>query len=76
MDFIGAVGEASDAGEDVIRRLGPDEGFRFFVGSLDKLPNGTFELDGAGVGAALDGALGEQCKPAFNLVEPESRRSG
>src|SRR5713101_8331964 len=76
MDFIGAVGKASDAGEDVIRRFGPDEGFRFFVMSLDEFANGTFKLDGAGVGAALDGALGEQCEPALDLIEPGAAGRG
>jgi hypothetical protein len=28
MDFVGAGGKAGDAGEDVISRLSPDEGFR------------------------------------------------
>ena len=68
MNFIGAVGKAGDAGEDFISRFGPDEGFGFLVMSIDELANGAFELAGAGVGAALDGALGEQREPAFNLI--------
>jgi hypothetical protein len=35
---------------------------------IDELANGTFELDDAGVGATLDGALGEQREPTLDLV--------
>ena len=70
MDFVGAGGKAGDAGEDVVSRLSPDDGFGFTVMSINELANGTFELADTRVGATLDGALGEQREPALDLVEP------
>src|SRR6516165_6438187 len=38
--------------------------------SINVVANGFFELRGAGVCTALDGALCEQPEPALHLVEP------
>ena len=38
--------------------------------SVDVVTDGFLELSGAGVGTPVDGPLGKQPKPAFDLVEP------
>ena len=68
MDFTRLSGEARDAGQDVVSRLGPDEGLRLLVMGVDVLTNRAFELAYAGVGTALNGALGEQREPALDLI--------
>ena len=68
----GALAEASDAGEDVVCGLGPQEWLGLEVSDLDEPADVFFELSRAEVRSALDHLLGEVSEPALDLVEPRA----
>ena len=72
MGVEGAVCEAGDAGEDLVRSLGPDEGLGFRVVGVDELSDRLFEFGDAAVTAAADLLLGQLTEPALNQVEPRA----
>jgi hypothetical protein len=69
-------GEASDGGQDLVCGFGPVEGFGLAVMDSNELVDCGFQLLNASVRAALDLALGEECEPALDLVEPGGMRGG
>jgi len=70
MSCEGGGGKASDDGQYLIGRFGPMKRLRLLVVGYDELLDGSFQFPDAGMRAALDLSLGEQCKPAFDLVKP------
>ena len=74
-DVGGALAEASEAVEDVIGALGPDEGARGGVGCLDVAADRCFQGVDCREDAAPDLAQGAQGEPALDQVEP-GRRGG
>src|SRR3972149_6749022 len=66
----GSFTKSAHAGEDLIRRLQPDEGLGVFVagGAVDA--DGVLELAGAAVRPAAQLLLGETGEPALDLVDP------
>ena len=52
VDVHGPLSESSNAGQDCIRRLGPDEGLWAVIVSVNELANGRFEFGNAPMGAA------------------------
>jgi len=63
-------GESGDGGQDLVCGFGPSEGLWLLVMGLDELPDRSFQFLDAGMRAALDLSLGEQCEPSLDLVEP------
>src|SRR5437899_10129847 len=59
-----------DLPEDRIRGGGPEEGASVAIVVLHELIDLGHELREAGKGAAADGALRDERKPALNLIEP------
>ena len=70
MDREGVRAISRDGVEDGIGGLGPDE--RLWVGimGLDEGGDGGLELVDAAMDAAFDLLVGEERKPALDLVEP------
>jgi hypothetical protein len=66
--------EASDAGQDLVGRLRPNEGLRGLVACFEVLTDRFFEFCRARVTAAPKSLLGQVGKPALDLIEP--RRVG
>src|ERR1700737_4851769 len=65
-----SLAKSTDAGEDLIRGLDPDEGCGVLVVSSDVELNRSLKLTRAAVSAAADLLLGEHPKPALDLVDP------
>ena len=78
MRRCGALREPSDAREDLISALGPDEGLRIGVMRLDELVNRGLELGDTAEGDAADLLDGEFGKPPFHEADPRAvgRREG
>ena len=72
-DVGGALAKASDAVEDVIGALGPDKRLGIFVVYREVVANGSLELQGAAMRAALDLLFSEQGEPTFHLINPGCR---
>src|SRR2546426_2488335 len=72
MDSQSARGEPSDAVEDGIGILGPDERFGSLVVNVDELRDRTFQLAHAVVRPSLDLALRQHGEPALHLIQPET----
>src|SRR6266446_10162024 len=70
MDIEGALCEASDAGEDLVRGLGPNERLGLRVVDVDELADGLLEFGDATVTAASDLLLRQLREPALNEIEP------
>ena len=67
-----ALGVTSDAGQDLIRRFCPHEGFGVFVVHVGVLTNGRFQLAYAAEYAPSNSLVGEFGKPALHQVDPGS----
>ncbi len=63
-------GESGDGCQDLVCGFGPSKGFRLLIVDLDELPDSIFQFLDAGVRAALNLPLREQCEPSLDLVEP------
>jgi hypothetical protein len=63
-----------DAREDLIGRLGPDEGPRLVVVDLHVTIDGGFEVARASVDAAAQLLVREQGKPPLNEIDPGRTR--
>ena len=63
------MAEVSDAGEDGIGGLGPDEGLGLGVGLVDVGMDGRFEVGRAGEHALLQAPAGQEREPALDQVE-------
>src|SRR5262245_26074385 len=74
MCLMGALGEASDAGQDLIGRLPPSERSRGRVACLEELTNGHFKFAGAAMGTPLDLLVGQVGKDPLDLIEPRAVR--
>src|SRR5215210_43591 len=68
----GPLGESSDAGQDLIGTLGPDERLRIGLVGVDELLDGRFELGDTAERAATDLLHGELGEPAFDEAEPRA----
>src|SRR3990172_5196096 len=66
----GSFTKSAHAGEDLIRRLQPDEGLGVFVAGGEVDADGVLELAGAAVRPAAQLLLGETGEPALDLVDP------
>jgi hypothetical protein len=66
--------EACDAVEDLIGRLGPDEGLGVAVGELDVAADRGFELPRTATQTTAELLLGQRREPALDEVNP--RRAG
>src|SRR5215210_3035137 len=66
----GPLGESSDAGQDLIGTLGPDERLRIGLVGVDELLNGRFELRNTAERASTDLLHRELGKPALDEAEP------
>jgi len=66
------LGEASDAGEDLVGGLDPVERLGIGVVVLDEVSDCALQLKNASMLAALDLTLSEQCEPALDLVQPRA----
>ena len=62
--------EAFDRSQNLVSGLGPFEGLRVFVVSVDEGPDVGLELPDGGVNASLDLLSGEFGEPAFDLIDP------
>ena len=74
MDFGGFQGSEAkplDGGQDVVCRLGPDEGFGIGVDGLDVARDRRFEFGGRAMDAATDLFFGQIGKEA---LDPGLRR--
>ena len=56
--------------EDLVGGLGPGEWLWVVVPVLDPGADVVFEVRDGGVDAAADELFGDQCEPAFDLVDP------
>ena len=65
---VGAI--SGDGLQDSIGGFGPDERFWVIVRGLDEGVDGGLEFMHAAMDAALDLLVGEEGKPAFDLVQP------
>jgi hypothetical protein len=70
LDGARPLGEARDAGQDLVRRFGPNEGFGIFVVHVDVLADGSFQLLDAPEHAASNSLVGYFGEPAFHQVHP------
>lgn len=70
MDGARALGEAGDAGQDLVRRFSPNEGLGIFVAHIDVFADGGFQLSHATKHAASDSLVGDFGEPAFHQVCP------
>ena len=61
---------SSDGGDDLVRVLGPDEGFWVCIGVVEEAVDGIFEFSQGSEDAALETLLCEIGKEAFDSVEP------
>ncbi len=68
--------KSSDAREDFVGRLGPDEGPRSFVRDLDVPRDGCLQLARAPMHAAAQLLVGERGEPALDEVDPRGTRRG
>ena len=60
----------SHAGEDLVRRFGPNEGLGIFVVHLDIFADGRFQLFHASEHAASNSLVGDFGEPALHQVDP------
>ena len=74
MDSQSARGEPSNAVEDGIRILGPDERLGSLVVKADELRDRAFQLAHAVVRTSLDLALRQHGEPALHLIQPGTVR--
>src|SRR5262249_18437792 len=65
-----SLAKASDASEDLIGRLDPDEGLGLLVVNLEVKANCVFQLARAAMRPTPDLLLGQGCEPALDLIEP------
>src|SRR5262249_52873783 len=65
-----SLAKASDACEDLIGRLDPDEGLGLLVVNLEVKANCVFQLARAAMRPTPDLLLGQGCEPALDLIEP------
>ena len=65
-----------DAGQDVVRSLGPAEWFRVCIGSLEISFDRVFEINDGAEHASPEGTFSQQRKEAFDLVDPSRRCRG
>lgn|SRR6266699_363056 len=65
-----ALGEAGDAGEDLVSCLDPPEGLGVVVVVTDRVLDRPLQFSHGAMRAALDLALSEKREPAFDLVQP------
>ena len=72
----GAVGESGDARQDVVGRLGPDQGLRVCIVDVKKLADGALQGRHTAVRAAAQLFVRQCGEPALDEVEPRTRRSG
>ncbi len=70
MDGARALGEAGEAGQDLVRRFSPNEGLGIFVVHIDVFADGGFQLSHATERAASDSLVGDFGEPAFHQVHP------
>src|SRR6266571_6859391 len=70
MGVEGALREASDAGEDLVRGLGPDERLGFGVVDVDEFSDRLLQLRNATVTATTDLLSRQLGEPALNEIEP------
>ena len=68
--------ESGDGGENLVCRFGPTKGRRLLVMSCDEFADGFLQFLYAAVRPAFDLALGEQDKPALDLIQPGGVRGG
>ncbi len=66
----GSLGEARNAGEDVVGALGPNEWFGMRMMRSDELANGHLQLAHASVDATTQLFVRELGKPALDEIEP------
>src|SRR2546427_9940276 len=71
-----ALGIASDAGEDLVGRLGPNEGFGSLVVHVDVLTDSEFEVLHTAKNATPNPFVGEFGEPSFHQVDPRPVRGG
>jgi Sulfate permease family len=62
--------KASDACQDLVCRLDPDEGLRSLIVCGKVKSDGALQRSDAAVTAAPDLLFGESCKPTLDLVDP------
>ena len=61
-----------NGGNDLVRRLGPDEGFGVVVVLVDELSDRALELARAPMNTSLERSVGQEREPAFDLVQPRA----
>lgn len=66
----GTLRKARDAGQDLIRGSGPDEGFWIFVVNFDVFANGGFEFFHTTEDPTTNPLVGDFGKPALHEVDP------
>ena len=70
----GALGEARNAAQDLVRGLHPDEGLCVGVGGFGVGLDGVPQLALGAVTASSKLAVGQPSAPALHLVEPGAMR--
>src|ERR1700687_205123 len=68
----GALGVASNAGQNLVGGLGPNEGCGIFVVDLDKLADRRFQILHAAKHTTSNPFVGEFGEPALNQVDPRT----
>jgi hypothetical protein len=66
----GALRETSDAGQNLVGRPGPDEGFRIFVVNINIFADGRLQLFHASEYATTNPLVGDFGEPALHQVDP------
>ena len=65
-----ALGEASDTRKNLIGSFDPHEGLRVVIVGGDEVFDRPLECANRAVSSAFDLASGQECEPAFDLVDP------